>query len=238
MDPENSLQDVVRCHLCDTLVPSLHCVICKINLCKECEGAHFSEKDKEHKAVPFRCRGYIPNCQKHFTRICERYCEQCKIPLCALCISTKEHQSHCVVDILKSIETKKDCLQKDLQAFQKLIYPEYEEFASNIKVQKAEVNENSKKLITAINIHGEELHREIDTIVKEMKSAVNDIDSKQINVLNKRDEETTQTISEIKKIIADLEILLNSNNISRVYAYTSRKSEFEQLPPTPTVYLP
>lgn len=103
MDPEYCLQDVAWCHLCDTQVPLLHCVICNIHLCKECEGKHLSDQSKDHKVVKFKFRRYIPKCHKHSTKICERYCEKCTIPICALCVSCKEHQSHDVVDILKSI---------------------------------------------------------------------------------------------------------------------------------------
>lgn len=35
LDPEYSLQDVVRCHLCETPAPPLHCVTCNIHLCKK-----------------------------------------------------------------------------------------------------------------------------------------------------------------------------------------------------------
>lgn len=35
MDPEYSFQDVVRCHLCQTPAPPLHCVTCNIHLCKK-----------------------------------------------------------------------------------------------------------------------------------------------------------------------------------------------------------
>ncbi|XP_065926243.1 tripartite motif-containing protein 2-like [Magallana gigas] len=238
MDPEYSLQDVVRCHLCETPVPPLHCVICKIHLCKECEGKHLSDKSKQHKVVPFKYRGAFPKCQKHSTKICDQYCEQCNIPICELCVSSDEHQTHDVGDILECLENKTQFLQKDLQDFEKKIHPKYQEILSSISEQKTDLKENSQKLTTTINKHGEDLHREIDIFIQELKSDLDEMDTKHLAVLNKQEDEITHTISEITQSIADLNKLLDSNDVSRVSAYKSRNDEFRKMPPKLTVSLP
>eukprot|EP00105_Crassostrea_gigas_P044631 XP_019928779.1 PREDICTED: E3 ubiquitin-protein ligase TRIM36 [Crassostrea gigas] len=238
MDPEYSLQDVVRCHLCDTPVPPLHCIVCNIHLCEDCEGKHLSDKSKQHKAVPFKYRRSFPYCQKHSTKICDHFCEQCNIPICELCFSSKEHQTHDVVGILKTLENKTQFLQRDLQDFEKFIYPKYKEIISNIAKQKADLNENSQKLTTAINKHGEDLHREIDTMIPKLKSDLDEMDTKHLAVLSKQEDETKHTISEITQSIADLKKLLDSSDVSRVSAYKSRNAEFRRLPPKLTVSYP
>lgn len=118
MDPEYSLRDVVRCHLCENPLPPLHCVICNMHLCEDCERKHLSDKSIEHKVVPFKYWGYIiPKCQKHTTKICEYYFEQCNIPTCSLCVSSIEHQTHDVVDILESFKNKKTFLTERFTRF-------------------------------------------------------------------------------------------------------------------------
>ncbi|XP_052706015.1 E3 ubiquitin-protein ligase TRIM71-like [Crassostrea angulata] len=238
MDPEYSLQDVVRCHLCETPVPPLHCVICNIHLCKDCEGKHLSDKSKQHKVVPFKYRRFFPKCQKHSTKICDQYCEQCNIPICELCVSSKEHQTHDVEDILEILKCKQILIQKDLKDCEKLIHPKYQEILSSISEQKADLRENSKKLTTVINKHGEDLHREIDTIIQKLKSDLDEMDTKHLAVLNQQEDEITHTISEITQTIADLKKLLDSSDVSRVSAYKSRNDELRRLPPKLTVSLP
>nr|XP_034329299.1 tripartite motif-containing protein 5-like [Crassostrea gigas] len=238
MDPEYCLQDTVRCQLCETPVPHLHCVICNIHLCKDCEGKHLSNKSREHKVVPFKYQRSIPKCEKHSITICELYCEQCDIPICSICVSSKEHQTHGVVDILESLKNKTQFLQKDLQDFEKFIYPKYQEIASRISEQKVNMNKNSQKLKKSIDKHGEDLHREIDTIIQKLTSDLDEIDSKHLAVLNKNEDEIKHTISEITQTIADLKTLLNSNDVSHVSAYKSRNAEFRRLPPKLTVSLP
>lgn len=54
MDPECNLQDVVRCHLCETPMPHFHCDICYKNVCKSCEKKHILDGSTEHKVVPYQ----------------------------------------------------------------------------------------------------------------------------------------------------------------------------------------
>nr|XP_034308085.1 uncharacterized protein LOC117683188 [Crassostrea gigas]XP_034308087.1 uncharacterized protein LOC117683188 [Crassostrea gigas] len=238
MDPEYSLQDVLRCHLCETPGPPMYCVICNKYLCKACEGDHLSDRSKEHKVVPLKKRRYTPKCQKHSSKICNHYCEQCDVLICATCLSSEEHNGHQFIEITKTMDKKKEIIQKDLQELEKSIYLKYQEIASIIPVQKSALNENSQKLTTEIDKHGEDLHREINTIIRNMKSNVEETDTKHLAVIDKQEDEIKHTISEITQTITELKTLLDSNDVSRVSAYKSRNDEFRRLPPKLTVSLP
>lgn len=166
MDPRTWAQDVLRCHLCETPVPPLSCDLCDIHLCKACVGEHLLDESKEHKVVPFKKRGTITKCKKHSSTCCDLYCDECDIPICFHCISSGEHEQHKKIEILESFESKNAVLQKDLEELEKSVFPNYQRMVSNILDQKADVNKNTQKLTTAIDKHGEKLHREIDTIIK------------------------------------------------------------------------
>nr|XP_034304680.1 tripartite motif-containing protein 3-like [Crassostrea gigas]XP_034304681.1 tripartite motif-containing protein 3-like [Crassostrea gigas]XP_034304682.1 tripartite motif-containing protein 3-like [Crassostrea gigas]XP_034304683.1 tripartite motif-containing protein 3-like [Crassostrea gigas]XP_034304684.1 tripartite motif-containing protein 3-like [Crassostrea gigas]XP_034304685.1 tripartite motif-containing protein 3-like [Crassostrea gigas]XP_034304686.1 tripartite motif-containing prot len=239
MDPSrNWAQDVLRCRLCETPGPPMYCDICHIHLCKACVGEHLSDLSKEHKVLPFEKRGSTPKCPKHSSKLCELYCKQCGIPICTTCASSKEHIGHQFIEITKTMDKKKEIIQKDLQELEKSIYPKYQEIASINQVQKSALNENSQKLTTEIDKHGEDLHREINTIIRNMKSNMEEMDTKHLAVLDKQEDEIKHTISEITQTITELKTLLDSNDVSRVSAYKSRNDEFRRLPPKLTVSLP
>nr|XP_034304811.1 E3 ubiquitin-protein ligase TRIM71-like [Crassostrea gigas] len=238
MDPEYSLQDVLRCHLCESPGLPLYCTICNKYLCKACEGEHISDLSKEHKVLPFEKRKYTPKCQKHPSKRCELYCEQCGVPICATCASSEEHNDHKFIELTKTMDNKKEIIQKYLRELEKSIYLKYQEIASIITDQKSALNENSQKLTTEIDKHGEDLHREIDTIIRNMKSNVEEMDTKHLAVLDKQEDEIKHTISEITQTITELKMLLDSSDVSRVSAYKSRNDEFRRLPPKLTVSLP
>lgn len=137
MDPEYSLQDLVRCHLCETQTPPLHCDICEKYQCETCKEEHLSDESKDHRVVPFEMRRSTTKCKIHSTKICELFCEQYGITICALCFSSKEHQTHEVVNILESFENKRRDIQKELHELENYIYPKYQAVASDIPRSKS-----------------------------------------------------------------------------------------------------
>ena len=230
MDPHYSLQDVIRCDLCETPVPPKHCDICHIDLCETCVGKHFSDESKDHYIVPFKLRGIIHKCTKHSKEVCTQLCATCNIPVCQLCVASSEHEQHKKKDILTLFETMRELIQKDLQDLEKSIYPKYQEVATNIPVQRADVNKRSQKLTTALDTQGEALHTEIDTIIQGMKSEIDGMETKHIAAIDQQEDAINHTIPEIKQAILDLKRLLDTSDVCLVSEYTSRTEEFMSLP--------
>ena len=196
-----NLQDVIRCDLCETPVPPKHCDICHIHLCEACVWKHILNESKEHYIVSFKLRGFTPKCSTHSSKVCTKFCTECNIPVCSQCVAAGEHEEHEKNDILTLFETKRERMQKDLQDLEKSIYPRYQEAATNIPVQRADVNKRSQKLTTALDKQGEALHTEIDTIIQGMKSEIDDMDAQHIAAIDQQEDAINHTIPEITQAI-------------------------------------
>ena len=234
----DSLQDVIRCDLCDSPVPPKHCDICQIHLCEACVGKHLSDNSKEHYIVPFELRGISPKCPSHLTKLSTLLCRECIIPICPHCVASGEHEEHKTENILKMIETKKELMQKDLRNLQKSIYPKYEEAATNIQTQLSHANKYFQRLITALDRQREALHKEIDIIIQGMVSDINEMKAQHKAAIDKREDAINRTIIEIKRVILDLNKFLDNTDVCLVSEYTSRTEEFRSLPAQFQVSLP
>nr|XP_022334712.1 uncharacterized protein LOC111131463 [Crassostrea virginica] len=244
-DPMYSLQDVIRCKLCETPVPPKHCDICHIHLCEVCVGKHLSDQSKDHYIVPFKLRGITRECTKHSTEVCKQLCTTCNIPICPLCFASSEHEQHKREDILTLFKTKMELMQKDLQDLEKSIHPKYQEAVTNIPVQREDVIKRSQKLTTALDKQGEALHIEIDTIIQGMKSEIYFMDAQHMAAIDQQEDAIYRTIPEITQVILDLKKLLeilqdklDTCDVCLVSEYTSRTEEFRNLPAQFQVTLP
>lgn len=241
MDSRYSAQDIQRCTLCKHAVAPMYCDTCRINICKDCVESHVSDVSIDHKVVPLKHRGSIPDysiCSEHKTKQRDLHCEQCNISICVECTSSIDHRGHNFLYIKEKILERKERVLKDLGELEKSLHQKYEEISSNIQVQKDILTENSQTVKTAISKHGDDLHQEVESLITKLKSDLYKTESKQLASLNKQQNEVAVTISEIKKSIARLRKLSNSNDDSLLLSYNSRNAEFRNLPHEIEVTLP
>lgn len=233
MDSRYSAQDIQRCTLCKHAMAPMYCDTCRINICKDCVESHVSDVSIDHKVVLLKHRGSIPDysiCSKHKTKQRDLHCEQCNISICVECTSSIDHRGHNFLYIKEKILERKERVLKDLGELEKSLHQKYEEISSNIQVQKDILTENSQTVKTAISNHGDDLHQEVESLITKLKSDLDKTESKQLASLNKQQNEVAVTISEIKKSIARLRKLSNSNDDSLLLSYNSRNAEFRNLP--------
>ena len=241
MNTSKSAQDVLRCHLCETPVPPLCCDICHIYLCKVCAGEHILDESTGHKVVPIKqtlSALQYPKCLQHCSKKCEIYCEQCTIPMCVQCVSSKKHRGHRFVDLLKYVEGKKKVSQNELKELESLILIQFQQFAIDIRRQKEYLNKNLDKLKTAIDEHGEEMHRRISAVVEKFKSEIVKKHEEKFAAMTETEEKIAFTINDIEKCIVNAQELQASRNLCYVLEYTSRIEDFRFEPAKHNVTLP
>lgn len=233
MDSEFAQQDIVRCDLCDTPVPDLYCDLCEINLCQSCAEKHLLDKSKRHQVVSFKQRRSTFKrqiCQRHSTQGSNWYCELCDRLLCEECISSEEHQGHTFITSQENFERKYNQIKNDLQELEQSIYPSYQEIASHVTKQKANLPYTSQKMINDIGKQGDDWHNVINQLTEKLKSDVHELKTNFSTALNNHEEFITKKMHEIEQLILHLKNILDVDDIDPVSAYKSKNETVRRLP--------
>ncbi|XP_062602283.1 uncharacterized protein LOC134263953 [Saccostrea cucullata] len=241
MDPSRSAQDVIRCDLCETAIVQMYCDFCHVNLCKLCIGEHIADEYEKHKIVPFQQRKstlIYPQCNTHETKRCKFHCKECNTSVCSLCIITDTHKGHTIITLLDIFNSKRELIGKDTEELEQIISPTYEEIATDIETQIANLDGEYNELSTAVTKHGEEWHKEIDKIVNKLKTEIEEVKNKHLSTLKKHLDEIKQIIYQIQQTLLQLNRIDESNEVSMTMEYSSKMEELSILPHKVKISLP
>lgn len=234
----DSLQDVVRCHLCERPLPNKHCLNCGVSLCESCVKEHCSQKGSEHKVVPFESRVFAQKCSKHLKNLCEQYCENCSTFVCSVCISSEKHNQHKLHTVSGIVMRRRKEIYFDLQELVKSIYPTYQKTLLNISNFMTVLKKKSDNLKKGLSEQREVWFKEINIIFHNLLSDINCTDDKNRRVLQKQADEVENALGEMEKIINELEILKNTDDILQVSNYKSKIKLFKIIRDVPYIRLP
>nr|XP_022296562.1 uncharacterized protein LOC111106250 [Crassostrea virginica] len=241
MDPDYSAQDVARCDLCKTAIAQSYCDFCHVNLCKPCIGEHISADYGKHIIVAILQRKSTlnyPKCETHQNEVCQYQCKDCNIFLCTHCFASKQHKEHEFLKLEESFSAKKNHILKDREELEEQILPTYEEIANDLEIQISNLDDNYKKLTTAISKQREEIHREVDNAINKMENEIGEIKMKHQGILQKHLDEIKQSQSLMQQTLLALNEIEESNEVSQTIHYSSKNEEFKKLPPKVHVSMP
>ncbi|XP_078337155.1 uncharacterized protein LOC111134020 [Crassostrea virginica] len=243
MDSDDySAQDVARCDLCKIAIVQNYCDFCHVNLCKPCIGEHISDEYDKHKIVPFQQRRstlIYPKCKTHPDETCKYQCKDCNIFLCTDCLVSNQHnKEHRLLKLNEVYNKKKEHIQKDKEEIKEQLLPVYQDIASELEKQIANLDVDYKKLTIEMSEHREELHREIDNAMNQKEKEIDENKMKHLSILKKHLDEIIQLQSLMQETLHALNQMEESNEIIPTIHYTSKNQEFGKLPPKVKVSMP
>ncbi|XP_078336094.1 uncharacterized protein LOC144617553 [Crassostrea virginica] len=242
MDPHYDAQDVARCDLCEIAIVQSYCDFCHVNLCKPCIGEHISDDYSKHTIVPFQQRRstpIYPKCETHRRKACELQCKDCNIFLCTDCLASEQHnKEHKLSKLEEVFHQKKGHIHRDKKELKEEILPVYEDIATEIKNQIANLDVDYQKFTTQMSKHREELHREIDNAMDQREKEIDENKLKHLSILTKHLEEIKQLQSLMQESLHNLNEMEDSNEVTPTIRYSSKNREFSKLPPKVIVSMP
>ncbi|XP_062602383.1 tripartite motif-containing protein 55-like [Saccostrea cucullata] len=229
MDPSTSAQGVSRCEMCVTAMVQVHCDTCLVNLCKTCVGEHIiSEETKDHKVRKFT--PFHPGCISHIQERCEMYCNQCDIPICKTCIAFDQHIGHKSSTILEILDEKKNKIIQEQNELKETVFPTYQDIASDVQNRMSQLEKEYEDISKTITEHGEDWHRNIDKLVKKLKAEVDEMKNTQLQTLQKHLDEIKQTFSNMENDIESVNIIVKSNDFSKLVGVQIDVDRYKKLP--------
>ncbi|XP_078336039.1 uncharacterized protein LOC111101852 isoform X3 [Crassostrea virginica] len=243
MDPHYDAQDVARCDLCEVAIVQSYCDFCHVNLCKPCIGEHISDDySKKHIIVPFQQRRstpIYPKCEKHPNKTCKYQCKDCNIFLCTDCLASEQHnKEHKLSKLEEVFHQKKDHIHRDKKELKEELLPVYEEIATEIINQIANLDVDYQKFTTQMSKLREELHREIDNAMDQREKEIDENKLKHLSILSKHLEEIKQLQSLMQESLHNLNEMEESNKVTPTIHYSSKNQEFKRLPLKVLVSMP
>ena len=219
-------QDVVRCQLCPNPVEH-HCNLCHVDLCFDCTFKHMADKSKRHEVVDFinKKEGpFFSGCKSHDKNQCEMYCNDCREPMCVLCVTTT-HKLHDISDIKSIIDSFKKRIADDVEELEKNIRPKYKK---DYGVEKS--SNEFDKVMNSI----QDQEDNICKIVREIGSRLKDEVAKQKREFEQKNKEFQSSLAkeekELNKTIKNNEEILESNDAKRILTYKSKNEQFRNGP--------
>lgn len=234
----SSIQDVIRCDLCEDRIVESYCDYCYTNLCKPCIGKHISDEYDKHKIVSFKQRRstlIYPKCKTHPNKTCELQSKQNNKFICTICSASDQVKGHDFVVLDDLCESKKLDIKRDIKELEKFISPTYEDAANNLENQIANLEKEYEKLTTELSKKQKEWHKEIDKVVSRMKDKIDGFKVKHRDVLVKHLNEIKKIKTSIEESLSAFRELEESNVVSSIMDYRPRNNEFSKLPPKVTV---
>lgn len=241
MNPRSSLQDVIRCDLCETAIVQSYCDFCNVNLCKSCIGEHISDGYDKHRIVNFQHRRstlIYPKCKNHPNKTCELQCKQSNMYVCAICSASDIKKGHDFIildDLCKAMKTN---ITKDIKELEDVFSPTYEDIAHNLENQIANLDKEYEKLTEEVLKKENEWYKEIYKIVNRMKDKISELKVRHRDILVEHLNVIKAIETSIQESLSAFKELEKSNIVSDIMDYRPRNKQFSNLPPKVIVSMP
>ncbi|XP_052691360.1 uncharacterized protein LOC128169234 [Crassostrea angulata] len=220
-----------------------YCNDCHQPTCEQCRDEHQkNKKTKNHEVVPYKLRKRqlpVEKCKIHPTKKIVILCEECQIPLCYKCTSTKEHRGHVFTDLQTVFDEKVSLCQEEIAKIRNYFEPTSQDLKKDIASDVTEMKKIMKGLRTALKAEAESVKKLVDTVTSENTEEVDKIEQSLLETLYSQNQNIDVYINYLNELIKTFYGYLSPSNIEQLtFALNSENLIIRPIPETSKPVLP
>ncbi|XP_052682972.1 uncharacterized protein LOC128163405 [Crassostrea angulata] len=214
-----------------------YCNNCHQQMCEQCRNDHQkNKKTKNHEVVPYKQRKRqlpVEKCRIHSTKDIDLLCEECQIPLCYKCATTKEHRGHAFTDLEKVFDKKVSQCQEEIAKIRNHLEPTSQDLKKEIAGDVTEIKKIMEGLRRSMKAEAESLKNLVDTVTSDNIEQVNKIEQSILETLNGKSLEIEAYMNYLNDLIKTFYGYLSPSNIEQLtFALKSKNVIIRPIPET------
>nr|XP_034306140.1 uncharacterized protein LOC117682518 isoform X1 [Crassostrea gigas] len=197
-----------------------YCNDCHIPMCEQCRDEHQkNKKTKNHEVVPYKQRKRplpVEKCKIHPTRNIELLCEECQIPICPKCATTKEHRGHVFTDLETVFAEKCSLCHVEITKIRSYFEPTSQDLKKEIAGDVTEIKKIMDDIRTSLKAEAEAVKNLVDTVTSDKIKQVDKIEQSLLQTLNGQNQKIDYYINYLNGLVETFYGYLSPSNIEQL----------------------
>ncbi|XP_052683018.1 uncharacterized protein LOC128163452 [Crassostrea angulata] len=214
-----------------------YCNDCHQQMCEQCRNEHQKNKKTEnHEVVHYKQRKRqlpVEKCKIHSTKDIDLLCEECQIPLCYKCATTKEHRGHVFTDLEMVFAEKVTLCHEEIAKIRNHLEPTSQNLKKEIAADVKEIKKIMEDLRKAMKAEAESLKNLVDTVTSDNIKQTNKIEQSILKTLNGQNQEIDAYMNYLNDLVKTFYGYLSPSNIEQLtFALKSEDLIIRPIPKT------
>ncbi|XP_034306142.2 protein wech [Magallana gigas] len=217
-----------------------YCNDCHQPMCEQCRDEHQKKKKtKSHEVVSYKQRKRllpVEKCKIHPTRSIELLCEECQIPICPICATTKEHRDHVFIYLEVVFAEKCSLCNVEITKIRSYFEPTSQDLKKEIAGDVTEIKKIMEDIRASMKAEAEAVKKLVDTVTSDKIKQVNKIEQSLLHTLNGQNQEIDDYNNYLNGLVQKYYGYLSPSNIEQLKFFL--KSENFIIRPIPETSKP
>nr|XP_034310388.1 uncharacterized protein LOC117684021 [Crassostrea gigas] len=214
-----------------------YCNNCHQQMCEQCRNEHQkNKKTKNHEVVHYKQRKRqlpVEKCKIHSTKDIDLLCEECQIPLCYKCATTKEHRGHVFTDLEMIFAEKVTLCHEEIAKIRNHFEPTSQNLKKEIAADVKEIKKIMEGIRNSMKAEAESLKNLVDTVISDKIEQTTKLEQSILETLNGQNKEIDIYMNYLNDLVKTYYGYLSPSNIEQLtFALKSEDLIIRPIPET------